>query len=316
MSRSFAVLGIALASLVWASGYASGSTLIARNTTNVKLAVSKGGKALVTYKLNGKTRRVLVWGAIDAHVPDLNVAQVRFQVDYTAGGKRYWSHFKNRCKAYEGPPLAYLVTACKAPDGSYWGLQQWQPWIPLLGFTPWLPFQTDSALHISHWSGPLAQLDVWTDWIDTVHGASSPHDIFGRLTYAGAPVHGFSTDAVGAPLDAYGRVVFIDTFNSAYGPGWQRETGIVTRKPSGVFCHAFVPQTPARGYPNQDIRPAGNGTRYRVTVQGPGVTPDVVQEVDDPGNFDSGDPADVQREHDANAILVQIAASTPPCLHL
>lgn len=299
---------VVLAGALCLPGPASGSTLIARNTSSVKLAVSKGGKALVTYKLNGKTRRVLVWGATDALVPDPNVPQVSFKLDFTAGGKSYWSHFKNRCKPYDGPPIAALVTACTAPDGSYWALQQWQPWIPLLGFAPWRPSQTDVALHISHWSKPLAELDVWTDWIDTVHGAASPHDIFGRLTYAGVPVHGFSTNAVGAPLDAYGRVVFIDTLDSAYGPGWQRETGIVTRNPSGVFCHSFVAQKPPPGYPSQELRPAGDGNTYRLSVQGPGVTPDLIYEVADPGAFDPADPAKVAQARAATAVLQQISA--------
>jgi hypothetical protein len=307
LSRPVAVSGIAALAL-GISAPAFGSTLITRNATNVKLAVSKSGKALVTYKLKGKTRRVLVWGAVDALVPVQNVAQVAFRFDYTAGGKTYWSHFKNKCKAYDGPPLADLVTACKASDGSYWALQQWQPWIPLLGFTPWLPSQTDVAFHISHWSRPPAQLDVWTDWIDTSHGSASPHELFGRLTYDGIPVHGFSTNSVGAPLDAYGRVVFIDTLDSAYGPGWQRETGIVTRNPSGVFCHAFVPQTPAPGYPNRDLRPAANGSSYRLTVQGPGVTPDLVYVVADPGDFNPADPAKVAQERAAKAVLQQISA--------
>ena len=39
--------------------------------------------------------------------------------------------------------------------------------------------------------------------------------IFGRLTYAGVPVHGFSTTPTGEPLDRYGRVLYLDTLDSA-----------------------------------------------------------------------------------------------------
>ena len=52
------------------------------------------------------------------------------------------------------------MAACKAPDGSYWALQAWQPYLPHRGYPPWLPRQTQFELHISHWTGQLAQLEV------------------------------------------------------------------------------------------------------------------------------------------------------------
>jgi hypothetical protein len=67
--------------------------------------------------------------------------------------------------------------------------------------------------------------------------------------------------------------VYIDTFNSAYGPGWKRESGILVHRPTGTFCHSFVAQAPFPGYPSKEIRPPAPGERYRVTVMGPGVTP-------------------------------------------
>ena len=36
-----------------------------------------------------------------------------------------WSRGKGICLPYDGPPLAWLLRACKAPDGSYWALQSW-----------------------------------------------------------------------------------------------------------------------------------------------------------------------------------------------
>ena len=77
----------------------------------------------------------------------------------------------------------------------------------------------------------------------------------------------------GNPHDRYGRNVYIDTYNSAYGPGWRRESGILAHRPTGTFCHSFVPQKPFPGYPSQEMRPPAPGERYRVTVMGPGVTP-------------------------------------------
>ena len=53
-------------------------------------------------------------------------------------------------------------------------------------------------------------------------------------------------DAEGNPKDRYGRNVYIDTLNSAFGPGWKRESGILVHKPNGTFCHSFVPQSRSR----------------------------------------------------------------------
>ena len=60
--------------------------------------------------------------------------------------------------------------------------------------------------------------------------------------FDGVPVHGFHTvKGTGAPQDRYGRSLYIDTFDSAYGSGWKRETSIVFRNPTGVFCYSFWP---------------------------------------------------------------------------
>ena len=95
-------------------------------------------------------------------------------------------------------------------------------------------------------------------------------------------------------MDSFGRSLYIDTYDSAYGPGWRRETSIVFRKPGGDFCYSFWP-THDVSLPGRPARPAGNGTRYRISVVGPGVTPDVVAEVADPGPYDAA----VERQRDA-----------------
>jgi len=246
------------------------------NATLRSLAVNTKGEALLTYtRSNGKVRHVLVWGAVNANAPlDPAVKQVRFKYDYAAGwGKyrnaKYWATFKNACTPYDGPELPYLVAACNAPDGSYWAVQAWQRSLPLLGFDPWKPSQTQFELHVSHWTGELPKLEVYTHW---TYGGSW-QGLFGRLTYLGNPVHGFGSTGDGNPRDRYGRNLYIDTFNSAYGPGWRRESGILAHKPNGTFCHSFVPQKPFPGYPSQEMRPPAPGEQYRVTVMGPGVTP-------------------------------------------
>jgi len=267
----------ALAASVLAAPALASEALPDTNATLESLAVNAKGEALITYRrADGRVRRLLVWGAVNANAPvDPAVRQVRFTYDYAGGSGKYhrkrpyWSTFKNGCAPYDGPPLPYLVAACTAPDGTYWAVQSWQRGLPLLGFDAWNPAQTAYELHLSHWSGELPKLEVYAHW--TYGGAWQ--GLFGRLTYLGNPVHGFGSTGDGNPTDRYGRNLYIDTFNSAYGPGWRREAGILAHTPTGTFCHSFVPQKPFPGYPSQALRPAAPGERYRVTVMGPGVTP-------------------------------------------
>ncbi|HEY8103011.1 MAG TPA: hypothetical protein VIE18_00755 [Gaiellaceae bacterium] len=240
------------------------------------LKVNGRGEALVSYRrTDGLRRDVLVWGAVDAHSPDPDRPQVRFRFDYRGGARGRRTSgvqtFRNLCRPYDGPALVFLVTACKAPDGSYWALQRWQRLLPMRGFEPFRPGQAAYELHVSHWSGALPQLEVSPNW--TYGGRWQ--GLFGRLTYRGAPVYGFRTPS-GTRSDRYARFVYIDTFNSVYGPGWKHDAGKVTHKGNGAFCFSFVPQAPPPGYPSRELRGPGNGERHRVTVMGPGVTP-VVQ---------------------------------------
>jgi hypothetical protein len=175
---------------------------------------------------------------------------------------------------HDGPELAWLVNACKAPNGTYWALQSWQTALPNLGMAPWLRQQKTWWLRLSHWTGPLAQLDVYTDWI---YGGRFQEAV-GRYTYNGQGVRGFGTTRVGAPTDNYGRLLFLDTFNSAYGKGWLRE-GLV-RRLGRPECSATASTGGTRGSAATRIRarpePQASLRRRRavpVTAAGPGVTP-------------------------------------------
>jgi hypothetical protein len=147
-------------------------------------------------------------------------------------------------------------------------LQSWRRLAPMRGVASFRPEQDAYELHVSHWSGPLPELEVSPNWTygGTLQG------LFGRLTYRGEPVYGFQTPSP-TKSDSYARFVYIDTFNSVYGPGWKRDTGIVTHPANGAFCYSFVAQVPPPGYPSREPRGPGNGERHRVTVMGPGVTP-------------------------------------------
>jgi hypothetical protein len=296
--------------LVVTAAPASGSEpLTDANVTLASLKVNGKGEALVTYaRSDGRVRHVLVWGALNARHPSADVPQVRFRWDYAGGwGKyrngKYWARFKNRCRPYDGPPLPMLVAACKAPNGTYWTIQAWQRRLPLLGFEPWLPYHSNWEFHVAHWSGALPVLEVHPNW--TYDGRWQ--GVFGRYSYLGAPVYGFGATAKGVPKDKYGRNLYIDTLNSAYGPGWKRESGILTHQETGTFCHSFVPQRPFSGYPSQDIRPAAAGERHRITVGGPGVMP--VMQVELAGLTH----ADRDRDHDFDAVFDQVMAGDRVC---
>lgn len=284
------------------------------NASGVKLAVNARGTALVTYRARGRTFHLLASEAVNALPPSQTVPQVHFRFDWSGGWKSrhrlVWKTFKNRCARYDGPALVYAVAACKARDGSYWALQAWQPYLPHRGYPPWQSRQTQWELHVSHWTGPLAQLEVHTDW--AFNGQA--HDLFGRLTYGGNPVYGFGIGKDGAPNDRYGRSLYIDTLDSAYGAGWKRETSISFRRGSGAFCYSFWPthDNTLPGYPNNP-RPAGNGKRYRITVEGPGVTPDVQWEGAGLHNFDPNSSADRDYEARMDALFMQFLGQDKFC---
>jgi len=276
MRRPFLVTLLALVATIPVASPAHGSQTLERSATNVRFAVNAKGEALVTYtRAGGELRRVLAWGAIDAVAPDPNVPQQRFKLDYTGGWRKhgttkYWRTFKNACRPYTGPPLVYLVAACTAPDGTHWALQSWQRVQPLRGVAPFLPSHMAWELHLSHWSTPLAVLEVSPNW--TYGGAFQ--GVFGRMLYNGKPVHGFKTPTR-SRSDRNARYVYIDTLNSAYGPGWKRDGAKVTHVGSGGFCYSFAPLAqPPPGYPSVPSV-SGQGQRHRVTAMGPGVTPDV-----------------------------------------
>jgi hypothetical protein len=317
-SKLAALAGALVAALALPLG-AGASNLVDRNAKHVKLQVDRRGNALVTYSAAGKVRRVLAWGALNARNPTRSTPQVDFKLDYSGGWgkyrKLYWKGFPNACRAYDGPHLDWLVTACKAPDGSYWALQSWQVPLPDLGFSPWTPKLSAWELHLSHWTGPLAKLEVWQDWVYS----GRFHHLFGRLTYDGQPVYGFGTTRVGAPTDRYGRLLYLDTFNSAYGPGWRRENSFVAHNPTGAFCYGFYPFNPlAGGYvapPGYDagLRGPGNGERYRLIVNGPGVTPDVMWVGNGLQDFDRSNPDQVAWEQQMNGVQDSVMAQSKLC---
>jgi hypothetical protein len=266
--RSLTILtGILIAAVAVAPAF--GSAIIGRNVTGATLSIDRRGQAHVSYRSGGTVRVLEASGAINARASSRGRPQVKFRLRYGVRGRGV-------CLPYDGPPLAWLLKACKAPDGSYWALQSWTRLKPNYGGTTGA-----RELHLSHWRGPVAQLVINQNW-----ASGKYRHLFGRLTYRGRGVYGFKATPTGAPLDGYGRNIYVDTFDSRYGKGWHRENSFLTHhrgKTLGDFCYGFFPHS---GHP------AGHGTRYRATAEGPGVTPDVMWAADDIGAFD----ASVQEE--------------------
>ena len=315
MRRLLPVMLFALAA--WVAPTALASEIVSdRNVKEPTLKVSKEGYALVQYRReDGTPRNVLFWNAANAVAnSDVGQSQVKFKIDYAGGWgafrkANYWKTLKSACRSYDGPALFGFVTGCKAPDGSYWALQQWVRLEAMRGFAPFAREHTAVELHISHWSGALPVLEVWPNW---TYGGDL-QGFFGRLTYDGKPVYGTRSPSP-TVSDPYARNVYIDTFNSMYGPGWKRDTAINTHKRNGAFCYTFVAQSPPGGYPgtkggypSDEPRGPGLGERHRLTVIGPGATPILRWEGARLGGYDGAKDAAI------NGVFDEVLAGDQKC---
>ncbi|MEX2210659.1 MAG: hypothetical protein WD689_02710 [Gaiellaceae bacterium] len=267
-------LTIAVLAALALAAPASAAQLVARNAKDVKIQVNAKGEALITYRQGRELKRMLAWGAINAIAPTQARAQVVFKVDYSGGFNKYkravWKNFPNVCGPYEGPSLPWFITACTAADGSHWALQAFQRLLKNYGL-PSTGARAAWELHLSHWSGDLPVLEVGLNW-----AYRETHQVYGRFTYMGQPVYGFKSDRYGAPLDSFGRLFFLDTFNSEYGRGWKRDNSFLFHRPTGTFCYGLF----ARRKPYSPT-----GDRYRATANGPGVTPIVAWAAESPGPY-------------------------------
>jgi hypothetical protein len=325
--RNILLALIALAAAVVVPTATASQVISTTSVSGLQLGVNDQGEAMVSYTQGGKMVHVLAYGAVNALAPVSGGKQVSLTLGYDGGylknftdnpaakagianlrslqsqmtkataaknnPARYalspkiaaaykvladlrtaatddWKTFT--CPAYNGPPLAWVTNACKAPDGSYWAVQQWQRQLPDYGVTP-TKFQASTEVHLSHWTGPLPVLTITMNW------AYKKFDhLFGTFTYNGKGVYGFASTPGGAPLDTWGRNLYVDTFDSAYGTGWERDNSFLTHKLGGSFCYGLY----AHG-----SFPAGTGTKYRATIDGPGLTPDVEWQGAAPGAFNA-----------------------------
>lgn len=265
------------------SSQAVASELIARKATNVKLEVSaNGNQALLSYKANGRQWYVLAGGAINALTP----TKGKKQVSFTLRRSTTRPAFKGSCGRLHANrvKITNQVAACTVGGVNNWAVQSWQRALPNFGVAP-SAFKAQPELRLSHWSGPLPNLVMKSDWS---YGGKWQH-IYGYLSYRGKGVYGFGSTRFGSPTDSFGRNIYLDTLDSAYGTGWQRENSFLTHNPSGTFCYDF---TPHRGI-------TGAGAQYRATVIGPGVTPDMATVVSAAGAYDAAKDAAANQDQTA-----------------
>jgi hypothetical protein len=220
--------------------------------------------ALVTYSVQGSPHHVLYWGAIDA--------APAFHRDYSGGWRSKvadYQRFRNNCRPYTGPPLALMIAACDARDGSYWALQQWQRLWPNYGGS-----SAAAELYISHWRG-----DIGTLFIQTDHSYRGRFQhLWGSFRYHGQAVFGTHQTLQGAPTDKQGRNIYVDYLD---GGAWRRVNSFLTHPFTAGFCYTFANHPAASPAWNG----VGTGDAYRATAIGPGVSPLVQTHFAPPGRY-------------------------------
>jgi hypothetical protein len=268
-NRLLAILCACLLALALPAA-ACAAEIVDRSVASPALSVNRSGVALVTYSVHGVPRHVLYWGAIDWGT--------KFSRDYSGGWKSKvadYRRFSNDCKSYTGPPLAFLVYACDAPDGSHWALQQWS--------RLWRNYGGDSApaeLYISHWRGDAGVLQIQTDY--SYHGKHQ--HLWGNFVFHGRPVFGTRWTRQGVPTDKQGRNIYIDFLK---GPTWRRVNSFLTHPPTAAFCYTFANHPASSPAWNGQ----GTGDAYRATAIGPGASPIVQTHFSPPGPYSTATDA-------------------------
>lgn len=277
MRPRWCLLAVAVLALAPSAPSASGSTLLQRNPTGtVTLKVDRSGIALVTIPLRGRIQHVLAWGAV-------NTSRGRLRLDFSGGmatGRAVtWQTLRDACRPYRGPRFPgfeLVTTACTAPDNSHWAVQEYIRIKPNYGGTT-----GKREVRLAHWRGEVAKLEVYADW--SKYGPTPdtryPH-LFGLYTYRGKGVAVGKATTMGVPLDDLGRNLYLDSLNPDYGfeagtQTWRRVNGFLANRPLGQYCFEIGPKRNATVALGRDYAGISTVNRYRFTVIGPGVTPDL-----------------------------------------
>jgi hypothetical protein len=197
---------------------ARASVMVALDTQGASLRVDAAGNAEVSWTAPDGSHRTLT---IDRD------GAMRY------GGAGVGADVSHPASAVEIP---WAIVVRQAPDGSYYALQAWQR---LVGHPVELRF--------SRWQGDPTKLTL-----DAACCKWGGENIKGYATFHGKPIFGYHATPKGAPLDPYGRNVYLDTFRDGK---WERMMGILTHSPNGFY--------------SLWIRPVWAGTLYRGTISGP-----------------------------------------------
>ena len=219
-------------------------------------------------------RHVLVWGAINARTPDSRPAAgpllARLHGRPAAAAARpSGSASATPAAATTAPSSATSSPAARRRDGSYWALQRWQRNLPIRGLAAVDAWQRAYELRLSHWVGPLAQVEsTRTGRSRRRAGHLRPHDIRGK------PVHGFHTPSTASRRDTYGRCRLHRHARLGIRAGLEarRRQGAPSQE-RRLLLQLRPPGAAARLPDDRAPRGPGNGDRHRVTAMGPGVTP-------------------------------------------
>ena len=213
-------------------------------------------------------------GAVDAVAPDPNVPQQQFKFDYTGGwGKYHKADYWKRSRTCAGRTPGRRSSTPSPPAR--------RPTAPTGRFragSASTPSAASARSFRSTWPGSCISR---TGRSRSRRSRSPELDVRRAVPRAvrPTPLRGQAGPRLQDPdaekSDRNARYVYIDTFNSAYGPGWRRDGAKVTHVPNGGFCYSFAPLArPPPGYPSVPTV-SGQGERHRITAMGPGVTPDV-----------------------------------------
>ncbi len=211
-----------------------------------------GGLAVLICLVAGAAANASVKIAGDAREPTLRVSRaghaeigwttpsgVRRHAVVSRNGSIRWGKRLRRpdvSTKTTSPRIPFAATVRQTPNGRFWALQSWRR----LRAGP-------VELRFSRWRGAPTRLTL-----DAACCKWRSESIFGRASYHGKPVHGFSATPDGVPLDRFGRNVYMD---SRRGGTWRRMMGILARRPHGKF--------------RLWVRPHWRGTQYRATISGP-----------------------------------------------
>ena len=258
--RLLLVPALLVCALAWSRKPLRSEPLQDANVAFVSLKVNAKGEALFTYRRSdGRLRHVLAWGRAQRRraVAGTGAGEVRW--DYAGGwggtGREVLEGFKNRCQAYDGPALALLVAACKAPNGTYWTVQAWQrrlpPSVSTRGFPP-------DELGASRRASSRASSEARGS-SRTGHTTAAGRGCSAATRISASRSSGSARTRRACRRTEYGRNLYIDTLNSPYGTGLAPRVRDPHAPRDRHVLSQLRPAAPVRGLSEPGRPPCGRG---------------------------------------------------------